>query len=123
MLGAPSKKPANTMPPMADYSEGAFQKDVIHVAALNGWDAHHIRPGLYGGGHYRTDGLKGMPDLILIGRHGQGILWAELKTEKGKVSEIQHERMAQLLNNGQEVYVWRPSQMQLIVDRLAAWKN
>lgn len=100
-----------------DASEAIFQEQVIQVAATCGWDCHHIRPGKYGN-HYKTDGLKGMPDLILIGQRGQGIIFAELKTRTGKLSEVQEARIVQLLNNGVEVHVWRPADMDRIVKRL-----
>jgi len=105
-----------------DASEALFMDAVIRAANMCEWDAHHIRPGRYGN-YYKTDGLPGMPDLILIGRRGQGIIWAELKTVKGKLSDEQRSRLLQLNNNGQEVYVWRPADMQTIVDRLGAWRN
>ena len=113
---------AELMPPNTDASEALFMASVMQIANMNDWDAHHIRPGRYGN-YYKTDGLPGMPDLILIGRRGQGIIWAELKTQKGKLSDEQQSRLLQLNNNGQEVYVWRPADMQTIVDRLGAWRN
>ena len=113
---------AELMPPNTDASEALFMASVIRVANMNDWDAHHIRPGRYGN-YYKTDGLPGMPDLILIGRRGQGIIWAELKTQKGKLSDEQQSRLLQLNNNGQDVYVWRPADMQTIADRLGAWRN
>ena len=113
---------ARLMPPNTDASEAMFMDAVIRTANMNEWDAHHIRPGRYGN-YYKTDGLPGMPDLILIGRRGQGIIWAELKTMKGKLSDEQRSRLLQLNNNGQEVYVWRPADMQTIVDRLGAWRT
>ena len=99
-------------------SEAIFQQQVIQLAATCGWDAHHIKPGRYGN-IYKTDGLAGMPDLILIGQRGQGIIWAELKTDKGKLSAIQEARLLQLMKNGQECYVWRPADLDKILDRLS----
>jgi hypothetical protein len=113
---------ARLMPPNTDGSEAMFMDAVIRVANMSEWDAHHIRPGRYGN-YYKTDGLPGMPDLILIGRRGQGIIWAELKTEKGKLTDEQRSRLLQINNNGQEVYVWRPKDMQTIADRLGAWRS
>ena len=51
---------------------------------------------------------RGLPDLILV-KPGRGVVWAELKTEKGKVSPHQEDVMATLRAAGQEVYLWRPS--------------
>ena len=103
--------------PETDASEALFMQQVQQIAATCGWDAHHIRPARYGA-TWKTDGLAGMPDLILIGQRGQGIIWAELKSETGKPSKIQVARLEQLRNNGQEVYLWQPKDLRLIVRRL-----
>lgn len=100
-----------------DASEALFMDAVIQVALTCGWDAHHVRPGKYGA-TYKTDGLKGMPDLVLIGQRGQGIIWAELKTRTGKLAPHQEARLVQLMSNGAECHVWRPSDMDAIVARL-----
>lgn len=99
-------------------SEALFQSKVIQIAATCGWDCHHVKAGRYGA-IYKTDGLVGMPDLILIGQRGQGIIWAELKAEKGRISPAQQARLAQLKANGQEVYVWYPNDLERILDRLS----
>lgn len=99
-------------------SERLWQEKVIQIASTCGWDAHHIRPGKYGN-TYKTDGLAGMPDLILIGRKGQGVIFAELKTAKGKLSPVQEARIAQLLANGCEVHIWRPADEDRVLKRLS----
>lgn len=101
-----------------DASEKLFQDQVMQIAATCGWDAHHIKPARYGA-TWKTDGLAGMPDLILIGKRGQGIIWAELKTRTGKLTEVQEARIRQLLENGEEVHVWRPADVDRIVARLS----
>jgi len=103
--------------PEQDTSEKVFQDQVIQIANTCGWDAHHIKPAKYGA-TWKTDGLAGMPDLILIGQRGQGIIWAELKTRTGKLSETQERRIGQLLENGQEVHLWRPNDVDKIAERL-----
>ena len=104
--------------PETDASEALFMQQVQQIAATCGWDAHHIRPARYGA-TWKTDGLAGMPDLILIGQRGQGIIWAELKTRTGRLSDVQEHRITQLLENGQEVHVWRPTDVDAIVKRLS----
>ena len=106
------------MPDELDSSEKIWQDQVIQIANTCGWDAHHIRPARYGA-TWKTDGLAGMPDLILIGQRGQGIIWAELKTRTGRLSDVQEHRITQLLENGQEVHVWRPTDVDAIVKRLS----
>lgn len=105
-----------------EASEAQFQQQIMQLAATCGWDAHHIRPGKYGS-VYKTDGLPGMPDLLLIGQRGQGILFAELKTRTGRVSKEQELRITQLLQNGCEVHIWRPQDLERIMQRLRTRKK
>ena len=104
--------------PELTVSERMFQDQVMQLAATCGWDCHHIRPAKYGA-TWKTDGLAGMPDLILIGKRGQGIMWAELKTDKGKLTEVQEARIVQLISNGEEVHIWRPRDLEKIKERLS----
>ena len=104
--------------PELTVSEKLWQEQVIQLANTCAWDAHHIRPAKYGA-TWKTDGLAGMPDLILIGKRGQGIIWAELKTDKGKLSEVQEARIVQLISNGEEVHIWRPRDLDKIAERLS----
>lgn len=62
--------------------------------------------------HHETDSRRskaGFPDLVIAGP--EGVVFAELKTEKGKVSKKQQEWMDALLASRQHAYVWRPSQL------------
>ena len=81
-------------------SEAVFQDLVVQYAELRSWKWHH-----------ETDSRKskaGLPDLILV-RRGRCI-FAELKTEKGKLRPAQADWVAELeAVEGVEVYVWRPS--------------
>jgi hypothetical protein len=104
--------------PELTVPEKLWQEQVIQLANTCGWDAHHIRPAKYGA-TWKTDGLPGMPDLILIGQRGQGIIWAELKTNTGKLTAIQEARISQLLTNGEEVHIWRPKDLPKIAERLS----
>ena len=101
-----------------DASEAMFQKDVVRLANMYEWLVHHVRPGRYGE-LYKTDGLPGMPDLILISLRNRGVVFAELKTAKGRLNENQLIVGKALLQNGAEYYVWRPGDMQEIAERLA----
>ena len=105
-----------------DASERLFQDAVVKLAAMNGWDVHHVRAGKFGN-IYKTDGLPGMPDVLFIHQKFAGMFWAELKTETGRLSPLQKLRIEQLKRNGAEVHVWRPHQMQQIADRLGNWRQ
>lgn len=59
--------------------------------------------------HRRSKGTTpGWPDDQLL---GTGLIFAELKTETGKVSAAQADMLAALAAAGQRVYVWRPSDL------------
>ena len=104
------------MPPMHDASERLWQDKVEHIAKMNSWlifhpTPHQVRPGVY-----RSDG-KGFPDLCMA-HPTRGVIFAELKTETGRLSHDQIKWAEALKANGIEYYVWRPSQIDLIAERL-----
>lgn len=79
-------------------SEAAFQKQVVQLAEMCGWlvfhnpDSRMVRAGL--------------PDLLLI---GDGIvIFAELKTDGGRLRPDQVTTIRRLVRADQLVYVWRP---------------
>ncbi len=105
---------------MIATSEKAFQRAVVEYARLAGWKVYHI--------HDSRRSESGFPDLVLA-RRGR-VIFAELKTEKGRVKPEQREWLTQL--NGEEalgldatrvlaayatggsvtrvlVFLWRPS--------------
>ena len=70
-------------------SEREFQAAVIEYAQLNGWMVAHFRPGMMKSGRWVTPmiGDPGFPDLVMV-RHGF-LVFAELKSETGKMSKPQ----------------------------------
>jgi hypothetical protein len=105
-----------------DASERLFQDAVIQVATMNQWLVHHSEPGRYGHSTF-TSGLAGYPDLTLVSKRQDGIIYAELKTAVGRLSDKQKHVLAMLHANGAEVYVWRPADMDFIVERLGRWRK
>lgn len=102
-----------------DAHERIFQDQVLQIARMNGWLVHHATPHKVGG-TWRSDG-NGTPDLILA--HPQrGLIFAELKTERGKMSANQ-KLWALAVHPWAEYYLWRPSQLQLIATRLGQVPN
>jgi hypothetical protein len=68
--------------------------------------------------HHETDSRrskKGFPDLVIV---GLGVIFAELKTERGKVTADQQEWLDRLRDAGVEHYVWRPSDWDFVLARL-----
>ena len=104
--------------------EATFQKDVIDLAHTLGWRVAHFRTALNKRGHYQTpvgaDG-KGFPDLCMA-RRGR-VVFAELKSEKGVLSDEQKDWIAELETHvadrpSHEAYVWRPRDLEFIMQVL-----
>jgi hypothetical protein len=98
--------------------EKEFQGAVVDLARHGGWCVHHTRTVRIQGGGYTSPGIDaGFPDLVLA--HAEkGVIFAELKTDKGRTSAGQDRWLEVLRQAGAEVYIWRPSQMKLIAERL-----
>ncbi len=95
------------------WSERQFLDAVIEAASASGWLVAHFRPAQTEKG-WRTpmQGHPGFPDLVLA-RDGV-VIFAELKSEKGRVSAEQQKWIA--ATHG---YLWRPSDWKQIVDVFA----
>ena len=104
------------MPPMGDASERLFQDKVEHIAKMNGWLIFHASPKMVRPGVWRSDG-KGFPDLCMA-HPTRGCIFAELKSQDGRLSHDQIMWAEALIASGIEHYVWRPSQLGLIAERL-----
>ncbi len=100
---------------MGDVSERIWQDQVVTLARMNGWQVFHPTPHQVRPGVFRSDGA-GFPDLVLA--HAErGLIFAELKTERGKVSAAQ-KIWALAINPHAEWYLWRPNQLEAIAERL-----
>jgi len=102
---------------MIPISEASFLQQVKGLAYIHGWDCHHAQPSLVGK-RWMTTGAAGFPDLVLC-HPAKGLIFAELKTAKGKTSIAQDHWLA-ILNRHAEVYIWRPDDLKDIEHRLAS---
>jgi hypothetical protein len=101
--------------------ESYFQSQVIMLAKLHGWLVMHtraveIRPGVW---KTPLTGHPGFPDLVLAHPRGRGVIFAELKAEKGRLSDSQDVWLRTLADAGMETYVWRPKDIDAISKILA----
>ena len=92
-------------------SEAAFQGALIGLAQATGWMVAHFRPVEDKDGVWRTavaaDG-KGFPDLVLVHRR-RGVIFAELKSHRGVLSDEQRVWRDQLVAAGASWHVWKPA--------------
>lgn len=97
-------------------SEAHFQKRVTDLCTLLGLAWHH-----------ETDSRRshaGFPDLVIVARPpAEGVVFAELKTDNGRVRPEQEWWHTKLRAAGVEVHVWRPAdwpQVEARIRKLAA---
>lgn len=98
-------------------TEAQFQRQVTDLATRLGWEWLHVEKmgNVRGQWFTPTSGPlgTGWPDLVLI-RRGTTV-YAELKAEKGVLTEPQ-KRVCRILGDvSPHVYVWRPSDFPQIV--------
>ena len=88
-------------------SEYQFQLQVCDAARKLGW--HPVY-------HFETRGsVPGWPDLTLI---RERIIYVELKAKGGKLSDYQEDMLMRLKNAGGECYVFRPQDMDEVIEVL-----
>jgi len=99
-------------------TEAEFLQQIIQVARLAGWFTYHVFDS--------RQCEAGFPDLILTHptvfthpRSGKAnVLAIEVKTEKGQVRAEQYLWLKALEMNGVETHVWRPGDVDEIIERL-----
>lgn len=89
-------------------TEAELQDAVIELAHLFGWRVAHFRAARTKSGWatpVAADG-KGFPDLMMARR--ERLIFAELKSAKGKLTLEQEEWMSALRHTGSTLAVWYP---------------
>jgi hypothetical protein len=79
-------------------SEDNLLADIQALATALGWLTYHT--------HRSDRSEKGFPDLCLV-KAGR-LVFAELKTQKGKTTQPQDAWLLRLEASAAEVYLWRP---------------
>lgn len=90
-------------------TEKQWQEQVLRLAGLHGFHAYHT--------HDSRRSQPGFPDLVLV--KGGRLIFAELKTETGKTSLAQDVWLEALDETPAEVYLWRPSDLEMVQRVLA----
>lgn len=108
-------------------TEREFMQQVIDLAQLCGWRVAHFRPGMMQSGKWVTPiqaDAAGFPDLCLVRQANEdeepaSLIFMELKSEKGRLTEAQA-RWLWDLNNvlGVVAMVAKPSDWEEIVEEL-----
>lgn len=81
-------------------TEAQLFEAIRDLAKLRGWMLYHT---------YRSDRSEaGFPDLVLVHPRTGDLLFAELKSEKGRISQTQRAWLDALRASRVPVYVWRP---------------
>jgi hypothetical protein len=92
-------------------TEAELCAGVLEMLDLFGWTAVHHRPGRTRGGSWRTPlqgrSAPGWPDIFAVRR--ERALAAELKSERGVLTDAQRRWLDDLGGAGVETYVWRPA--------------
>lgn len=94
-----------------DITEKQFESQVKDLAKLFGWKYYHTWRSIHS--------PAGFPDCVMVRR--SRIVFAELKSEKGKVSPKQQEWLDALGNVGDkdvQVYLWRPGDFDEVAECL-----
>jgi len=90
-------------------SEKQFEQQVKDLAKMFNWLYYHTWRSIHS--------PAGFPDCVMV--RPPRLIFAELKSEKGKVSPAQQEWLATLKATGKvEVYLWRPSDIEEIAEIL-----
>lgn len=99
--------------PLLRIGESQLQAAIIELAKWEGWLVFHPMPVQNQSGRWRTalQGDKGFPDLVLAHKE-RGVIFVELKSTIGRISDEQQLWIDTLKRAGAEVYVWRPVNIQ-----------
>lgn len=84
---------------LGQITEAEFQANILDAVRTLGLQAYHT--------HDSRRSQKGFPDLVIVG--ATGVLFRELKTMTGKVTEEQKYWLSILHAAGADVAVWRPN--------------
>jgi hypothetical protein len=91
-------------------TERDLREQVRDVCKLFGWKMYFSWTSIHS--------PRGFPDLVLCNPEQKRVIFAELKSEKGKLTEYQREWLEILRACGAEVYLVRPSDIEQFAEVL-----
>ena len=119
-------------------SEKTFTAEVIKAAKIHGWLVAHFRPAMTQKGDWVADEDNprrvtfkprwvtavqgdgaGFPDLVMVHDKKKMVIFAELKSEQGRLSPQQKDWTSALLVAGAYCFVWHPSDIDEIWEILS----
>lgn len=109
----------------ASVTEREFQGRILTTAQMYGWRHMHIGEStkrVRRGGKYITvadPDTAGWPDLVLCHRRRGRIVFREVKTDKGRITDNQRDWLDLLEACGMDVGVWRPRDWNDILKELS----
>lgn len=83
-------------------AERDLQRAVVDLARMRGWLVYHT--------FLSARSEAGFPDLVLVHERSGAILFAELKSDRGKVTAAQ-DRWLRALGVRGVAFVWRPADL------------
>lgn len=93
------------------WSEAEFQTKIITEAQQVGWWVYHP--------YFSKRSEAGWPDLYLMHPDGRRLI-VELKRNRGYSTPIQRKCHARFRVAGEEVLVWRPRDLEMILETIGA---
>ncbi len=91
---------------MIAITEKDFERQIKELAQVYHWHYYHTWTSIHS--------PAGFVDVVMC--RGERLISAELKSEKGKLTKYQQEWLDALKLTGAEVYLWRPSDFNTIVE-------
>src|SRR5262249_36636853 len=108
LLRGNTMRKGTAVPVIKELTESKFQQMVLGLARLHRWEWFHV--------YDSRRSPAGFPDLVLV---RERVVFAELKTDTGRLHWQQRLWQEWLKKAGAEVYIWRPKDWQTIQDILA----
>lgn len=84
-------------------TEATLLTAVRKIARLTGWLTYHT--------HDSRRSEPGFPDLVLLHTRRHRLIFAELKTDTGRLTPDQENWLAALAETGHEIALWRPTDL------------